>query len=188
MKCKRNGIRREGESCVKNNLCSYPACMEKPYFTKYLPRLGDYDNLKIGEKVFCGGGDDGNTENMVLLDYTGQEYGVCRAKLFLCSRDIKKGDKVISICDGAEGIVKGWLDEHMDVIFTDEGKECDFASPSDAVVKVIGEVSPEAAWAKEGEGFDEHEVHRCFVHEDISKLSDPMKRKVKLKGPCGHFH
>lgn len=94
--------------------------------------------------------------------------------LMICSRDIKVGDKV-----------RG--DEiSFDVLIKDE-QALELAIATNHY-KVIGKISPSAIWVKEGMEFDEDEIHRCFVHEKVSNLSDPMIRKVQVKGPCGHFH
>lgn len=114
-----------------------------------------------------------------------------KLKLFLCSRDIQVGDRVETIRD-TKGIVALINDKGVFVKIDD----FDYSSYVDkhhhykkeSVYKVIGEISPEATWVTEGMEFEEDEIFRCFVHENVSKLSDPMKREVQIKGPCGHFH
>lgn len=62
----------------------------KKYFAKYLPIKGDYKDLKEGELIAVSGADgDGPIK---FTKYTGQELGICRAKLFLCTHDIQVGD------------------------------------------------------------------------------------------------
>ena len=49
--------------------------------------------------------------------------------------------------------------------------------------KVIGEISPDATWVKEGDEFDESDIdHGGWVDEDLKTIL------IKIKGPCGHFH
>jgi hypothetical protein len=77
-------------------------------------------------------------------------------------------------------------------------------------VKIVGEISPEATWVKEGNEFDEEEVQECWLwnHSTGSIVlrkhegSEIDKRIIKkehgdqiefktgylIKGPCGHFH
>ena len=51
------------------------------------------------------------------------------------------------------------------------------------VIKVIGEISPDATWVKEGDEFDESDIdHGGWVDEDLKTIL------IKIKGPCGHFH
>lgn len=52
----------------------------------------------------------------------------------------------------------------------------------DCVIKVIGEISPDAIWVKEGDEFEEDEVN--IIQLPISKLNH-----VEIKCPtCGRFH
>lgn len=51
----------------------------------------------------------------------------------------------------------------------------------DNYVTVIGEISPEASYVKEGDEFEESSI-RYGVEGD--KWSDA----IYIKGPCGHFH
>lgn len=154
----------------------------KKYFTKYLPVEGE---IKNGDKYV--------TEDGILRDTTYQTEdgrgGTIdrthdkKVKLFLCSRDIQVGDKVIDSIDGKEYEVKsGFLPPEM--------------------VKVIGEISPEAKWVKEGDEFLGPEAGvKCEVfpihdHDDETEemiFTDKYGKKVDtpiylIKGPCGHFH
>lgn len=104
-------------------------------------------------------------------------------KLFLCSRDIKMEDTVSWLVDGK---VKS------DVLSTQEW--IDFAKESDCF-KIIGEISPDATWVKEGDKFDENEVQIMGgnqwgeLHDlGLYKKSDNVNVVCLIKGPCGHFH
>lgn len=172
----------------------------KNYFCKYLPvgeKVVPGDWMKIhctGKVVQCTGFDGPkpsyNNDRCVTRpgDHT-------RVKLFLCSRDIQVGDKVIDSIDGKEYEVKsGFLPPEM--------------------VKVIGEISSEATWVKEGDEFDEIRYECLSINafgegtshvftEDQFKKRDikPYPRtnslcaprgiwflSIMVKGPCGHFH
>ena len=162
--------------------------MNKLYFAKYLPvgeKVVPGDWMKIhctGKVVQCTGFDGPkpsyNNDRCVTRpgDHT-------RVKLFLCSRDIQVGDKVIDSIDGKEYEVKsGFLPPEM--------------------VKAIGEISPEAKWVKEGDEFLGPEAGvKCEVfpihdHDDETEemiFTDKYGKKVDtpiylIKGPCGHFH
>lgn len=118
---------------------------------------------------------------------------IVEPKLLLCSRDIQVGD-IASASYPSTVTKNAMVIESMDdmsvphwrVKYNDDPEF--YYWEKDVTFKVIGAISPEAAWIKEGDEFDETEVHRCFVHENVSTLSHPMKRKVQIKGPCGHFH
>lgn len=115
-----------------------------------------------------------------------------RVKLFLCSRDIQIGQRVWD-SQTSERYNKVEYEESTSWACDSHSVDSSvgnvvYTVPKERAIIVIGEISPEARWVKEGDEFDEEEVHRCFVHENVSILSDPMKRKVQIKGPCGHFH
>jgi len=67
--------------------------------------------------------------------------------LFLCSRDIQAGDEVQSKLGTLDGKV-----EHK--------FQLEEALKEDVWFKVIGEISPEAIWVKEGDEFDEDEISK----------------------------
>lgn len=108
--------------------------------------------------------------------------GEIKAKLFLCSRDIQVGDKYFHddfypypVGDIADTNTKV-MNAHMMVSNEGEDYEGDWS------YKVVGEISPEATWVKEGDEFDEDEVSRCFYGKECPG------GKVKIKGLCGGFH
>ena len=120
--------------------------MSKLYFAKYLPVEGEIKENDtflehgISYRLLSKRKDDWVicTRNLEK-----QFADVCKdpkkSKLFLCSRDIQVGDKVIDSTDGKEYEVKEGL-----------------LSPE--MVKVIGEISPDATWVKEGDEFDKEQL------------------------------
>lgn len=70
----------------------------------------------------------------------------CGVKLFLCSRDIQVGDKIT--LDGISFTEFTRLKELSKV----------YAPKFDSYFKVIGEISPEAIWVKEGDEFEEEDI------------------------------
>lgn len=130
-----------------------------------------------------------------------------KVKLFLCSRDIQVGDKVLDK-NGKE-----WETAELQKDFFDNKKQ----ALESGLYKVIGEISPEATWVKEGDEFDEedvqikyHTIHECLCQKSLgyedeacshysggtNKYVDGCYRKeklstsyeIKVKGQCGHFH
>lgn len=125
-----------------------------------------------------------------------------KVKLFLCTRDIKVDDKVRygyspnspeHICESLDGC------------------------KANGCWKVIGEISPDATWVKEGDEFYEddvqawgvcaeenHHFHNHTWEKDIEYIAKHALNEVtrccfecdceidnryfKIKGPCGHFH
>lgn len=65
-------------------------------------------------------------------------------KPYLCSRDIQVGDKVVALSGNNELIHSIVTDTHKLI----------------ETYKVIGEISPDAKWVKEGDEFDEDQVRR----------------------------
>ena len=128
----------------------------KPYFTKYIPVM---TKMQIGADVPV-------------------------QHLFLCSRDIQVGDKVKyqyhfeGQARYADGIVKSIPEKHEDyVTYHLDIEGVDTPSLGIGTFKVIGEVSPNAIWVKEGMEFEEEDV-------DIFSIL-----YIKFKCPtCNTFH
>ena len=95
-----------------------------------------------------------------------------KVKLFLCSKDIKIGDKVYQIDKNHYGEYTGMI-ENWNTYKIGEGKENLLSSPKDKLIKVIGEISTEAIWIKHMDEIDEEEVyfhynHRKFRDKDFT--------------------
>lgn len=149
--------------------------MEKKYFVKYIPVGGEIKKVEVGTilKIHLAMGTEYIVTSVEGDKYTcdlreglnndDTKYGgfgsikglkddeiVGKVKLFLCSRDIQEGDRVrVEWNDGktTEEIVAKfnyWIE-------------------GEPVYKVIGEVSPNAIWVKEGMEFEEDQVQ---VHVD----------------------
>lgn len=152
----------------------------KPYFAKYLPVEGE---IKDGDSYlhFTGRLYHGFSENA-----TFKNKGDKKVKLFLCSRDIpEQGDLAYPIGGGVKTLMYHNVGEQK------LGLE---------FIKVIGEISPEAKWVKEGDEFDEYRdvwyfelngkwkyVGRNTV-DWVKERGSEIKLVCKVKGPCGHFH
>lgn len=163
--------------------------MSKPYFAKYIPVEGEIKDgdLYINPKM----------KNRIILPraYGNDDssyVGFQKVKLFLCSRDIN------------------WTED-----LKESGKVHIHHDGSEPPFKVVGKVSPEATWVKEGDEFEEHHVRKYIELEiyyadaseqwqtglriiEPEKEYIPRKEKgydesityetIQIKGPCGHFH
>lgn len=159
------------------------------YFAKYLPvegeiKKGDITDYGLIVKPIFRSGKSWRVKQDD--NYIDLKYDVLpkKVKLFLCSRDIpKKGDYVVNNLDLLHGIAQHDLNEG-------EIKDNEYT-------KVIGEISREAIWIKEGDEFDEEDWRFVTYADDINPiLLDKTKQwdrkkypvNLEIKGPCGHFH
>ncbi len=163
--------------------------MKLLYFAKWLPVEGEIkegDMYLFGNKVFKAGND--------------KRYGrgLKKMKLFLCSRDIKLYDEVYNpVTDEYETVVKD--------LYEGGGKRPDKCTDFQEVeqcksFKVIGQISEEATWVKEGDEFDEYrdvwyfELNGKWKYlarnsvDWMRERGEEIKLVCKVKGPCGHFH
>lgn len=166
----------------------------KKYFVRYLPVEGE---IKTGD-VFTVAAPLGNKykANEVKNGYVyvttpkSFRFGLKECtihKLFLCSRAIQVGDEVQ---DGDNFICK--IPNELDL---ENALDNNF-------FKVIGEVSPDANWVKEGDEFEEDEVNKQW-YDDSGSSDNPWQDwfgnleddvitnefiRFQIKGPCGHFH
>ena len=182
----------------------------KQCFVKYLPVEGE---IEEGDKWF--------DKNHNVIEARGPETGKKilialanannrkKAKLFLCSRDIKVGDKYWSEITNSYHICENEDDMEMLNSINDR-----YNKEAEKRYKVIGEISPKATWVKEGDEFDEIRYEclsinafgegttHIFTEEEFKKRDImPYPRTnslcaprgiwflyIMVKGPCGHFH
>lgn len=132
----------------------------KPYFAKYLPVEGEIKKGDIVQwgpfrgPVYAAGGKD-----------------IKKLKLFLCSRNIQVGDKVEWIPFNTSS------DVHSAIVDDGNLYHINKLNP----FKILGEISPDATWVKEGDEFEEDEI-------EYWPLKGGTVPAYKIKGPCGHFH
>jgi hypothetical protein len=132
----------------------------KQYFAKYLPVEGE---IKEGDIVI---GMDGIFEYKGKMNLPDVQLPK-KVKLFLCSRNIQVGDKVLDIRTNT------WKEVNNSC-----GVELYKQKPNDIQFKVIGEISPNAKWVKEGDEFEENDW-------DYSEEEDDKGEKViKIGCPC----
>lgn len=177
----------------------------KTYYTKYLPIEGE---IKVGDYVKNNlDGLEGKTIRSISKEeINDKEYS--KLELFLCSRDIQIEDHAMELLTTGE----------YDIFQIDtENDIYDDMIADKRQFKVIGKVSKDAFWVKDGDEFDDNEINlqwyddsgssditwtninEFFDEDDIidnyiyagksywDYLSGDIKR-VQLKGPCGHFH
>lgn len=162
--------------------------MSKKYFAKYLPVEGEIK--EVGDVALYPNGFSETASSETLSDLIGNT--ACKkAKLFLCSRDIQVGDKFIFDDDLLAGPFE---------VISKETKISAGQAPIDSIqgkgFKIIGEISPDATWVKEGDEFDEEDIYMCRAfrteHGDVWDRPWESDFEVitlfQIKGPCGHFH
>lgn len=139
------------------------------YFAKYLPVEGG---------------------NLIIKNTGGKEEKII-GRLFLCSRDIQVGDKF-----HVDYTISGYTPEQTclnvdsDTVYS-EGINDDIYSPKEKCWKVIGPISPQAIWVKEGDEFEKGEViEGPRVTEDVEIKEGLITRtywgdRVKVIDPKG---
>lgn len=195
--------------------------IQKRYFARNLPVEGE---IKDGDCVFYKDpdpyDDEGNFQDWsgygtmfwdgecklwgIDLGFTTTSVdlvNVKKVKLFLCSRDIQAGD-----------IVKAHEanNSYVDVEYIGESPSCGdrcvvkskgiiMSIHKLAVFKVVGEISPEATWVKEGDEFGETELKwrskeysfggdPIIEYYDFRINIDDSEKTIAILGPCKHFH
>jgi hypothetical protein len=148
----------------------------KKYVAKLLPAEGEIkegdsflytedNSISIAEK------DNEDLPDMNILNSCSSYQKV---ELFLCSRDIQAGDKVITEGLLEEREVK-YIDKNGTLFFTN-GDDCD----SIHCCKKIGKVSPDAVWVKDGMEFDEEDVAVIYEPgEDMETEYIPISEWLK---------
>lgn len=158
------------------------------YFAKWLDVKKKVKNGEYGINVKCILPDHGNyvykdvsieydtiviQGNKTLFD---KKYAK-KVQLFLCSRDIQIGDHY------------QWQDSDSSI-----GHGIKITAVSPDAYKIIGPISPEAEWVKEGDEFEENQV--ATLHSDgelLNQVKNTPKSLlknciIKVKCPCcGEF-
>lgn len=151
----------------------------KKYFAKYLPVEG---KIKEGEPYLNKGVlffadpvfDEGNNPNNSNPRITNK-----KAVLFLCSREIQVGDEITWIGTGGSPQTPFGTKMKHDTPLTS-------GIMHENWIKVIGEISPEATWVKEGDEFDLKDFNPISAAN--IQHNKPITDSIRIKGPCGHFH
>lgn len=170
------------------------------YFAKYLPVEGKVkpkDKFKhgINGRYLAIASDGWNEQSKIFFP----EY--FKVKLFLCSRDIKVGDKFKSpLYPDKEYECLEKPDPTPQGVYPDK---CYYTKnrlwfqwiPYSEGYKVIGLISKQAVWVTEGMEFDESDLRMLIKGNTTDWEFDPTYptekyplKHILVKGPCGHFH
>ncbi len=155
----------------------------KPYFVKYLPVPGE---IKEGDKFIVP--DSNVIYERNILGTHDRSHVEKKVKLFLCSRDIQVGGKVVYEAHLDFGVQLVTNIEDDEVVLLNDGSK----THAHNLLKVMGEISPEATWVKEGQEFDEDDwqfaVYDFDERRELPKNPIPKFANLEIKGPCEHFH
>lgn len=197
----------------------------KPYFAKYLPVEGEIkegDRVKlptefIATAVIENGKIGWHALNNNTIGHVYFLVGSKKVKLFLCSRDIQIGDKVLCPMPYQNNKLEEFIitekpkNYHLDMLvgrFADGREMKEPAYLNQSTFKIIGEISPDAlSYIKEGDEIDENHVeawyyddlHKSFLLKvgrlSVLQVDEEKWRELrgvrtifKIKGQCGHFH
>lgn len=154
----------------------------KTYFAKYLPVEGE---IKEGDRYRYKGYPmtpliEGRGNRNVQMIGKPLE----KVKLFLCSEDIQVGDNVID--PGTKNLSSETVLDKEDLEFLNSVR----------AFKVIGEISPEAVWVKEGDEFDRPDFEAIWRDElgNLNFCAYDLKGAeqeliIRIKCPtCKTFH
>lgn len=146
----------------------------KNYYCKYLPVEGE---PKEGDITLLAG--EVAPYNKIVpigLKAANSQLKYQKVKLFLCSRDVKIGDKLYPL-EGAE----------------DQNEGAEMTCLQDVAVfkrnkafKVIGEISPDAKWVKEGDEFDLTDFNPLSAA--AIEHNKPIKAPIKIKNKDGNYY
>lgn len=174
------------------------------YFAKYLPVEGE-----IKEQMVLAT-DTNAIFHMHEKDYEGAKLANSlhlykKVQLFLCSRDIRVGDTNVHtgiLVHDNEEIVKEVKDESQ-LRFMQGVAEANKV----VLFKVLGPISPDATWVKEGDDILSKNVHRGvykmghkgWMVVDCEDSAEEWEKEPAIaingwakcyliEGPCGHMH
>lgn len=163
--------------------------MNKPYIVKWLPVSGEVEE---GDRYMLTSPDIIHTcfktpeGTLSTFLFTSKPKKV---KLFLCSRDIKVGDKFFrryanSTTEHTSEMVCIAIG---DGVFYSEGINDTIQSENYLSYKVIGEIPSSCKWVKEDDEYSEEEVAITAMYQRY----EPHAFKynwIRIMGPCGNFH
>jgi hypothetical protein len=187
--------------------------MSNTYFVKYLPREGRPEEKNmckhtltgfIGRLEYWDSQKMGKRDEGYYLVSNTEFQGVSKTYLekvepFLCSKDVKVGDKVL--CNGHEDEVLQYpytdpYGDGYDILLKEEGTQV----LGYDVFKVIGKISSEAC-VKDGDVLTEDQVMFMLIniiHAGINGTLERLRQiypaftykdiRVKIRCPWGHYH
>lgn len=152
----------------------------KPYFVKYFAVDGE---VSTGDFFIERGHVYGPMDAATAANIRKGFVPARKAVRYLCYRDTQNVKSINIDQQQWQEMSRSEKDEHLLSI---------------GQYKVIGEISPEATWVKEGDEFDDKdiEVYTIDVLEnryipisiEEKRVIERSKSIIKIKGSCGHFH
>lgn len=173
--------------------------MEK-YFAMYLPIKGEIKGGKFKTPM----GTIATVHKILesfpekILDTNGNCWPAAKCEkveLSLCSRDLRVGDKVYNADRPSIGIgevINPYGDGELLNIKFESFQVGGFLGNS--YFKIIGPVSEDAGWVKEGDKFGDKDIdlgenlYPGTITRAAIKLLGLIPPPIKIKGICGHFH
>jgi hypothetical protein len=141
------------------------------YFAKYLPvegEIGKGHYFIFEGKVYLSNNDGTDNVTVESTEWYHNRRQCKKVKLFLCSRDIQLGDTV-------EGFPN----------FISNQDDLDYAIDNKSF-KVIGEISPEATFVKEGDEFEEYQewwFHSAYRQSVMRVCNNDWDEKIRNHRP-----
>ncbi len=169
----------------------------KPYFANWIVVEGE---LEVGDMTFWEGDEGYYANEFLAVTDSFITHAIAsgwkKYKLFLCTRNIKEGDKVMDE-DGDVGIVTDAKDLHnIEVDYENgaRGISCMVENCEDKkqegfqdLFKVIALISPKARWVKVGHEFEENEVRiQKICHDDSTPPYDSYCSYCQRSMECGN--
>lgn len=148
----------------------------KQYFAKYLPVEGE---IKEGDTYRVKG-----TEKILVANKYFKEMDQSlleKVKLFLCSRDIQAGDEYYFLPNPIYYSENKQTYKRLDQKLVEENP----LLPR-FMYKVIGEISPEATWVREGDKFDLTDFNPLSAA--AIEHNKPIVQPIRIKYLHGNFH
>ena len=171
----------------------------KKYFAKLLPVEGE---IKKGDKYIteCGNiyTSDTSDHSDIIKATSKKQFDKYfkKVKLFLCSRDIQKGDQIYLTKEKEYHKFQYETKDRITCQTLNGIHDEDFDIQDR--FKVIGEISPDATWVKEGDEFDEEDIRFAFsipyedydwaTYDEWKENKHDYWKTIQIKGPCGYLH
>jgi hypothetical protein len=145
-------------------------------FAKYLPVKG---KIKEGDSYFHF---TGRLYHGFSDSATFKNKGDTKAKLFLCSRDIKVGDKVMSYGHGvSETVISVRTASNLPMkpllATIKSHSKAGYTALASYYYKVLGKISSECSWVKEDDEFELHDLNplSAAAIEHNKPITEPIK-------------
>jgi len=165
------------------------------YFAKYLPIEGEIKEGNLIATRLLPNVPIGNASKEQIELGINKQGNYTKVKLFLCSRNIQRNDSIYCSIEDYQKRSPILVQEHAIEALKEK-----------RAFKVIGEISPEATYVKEGDEFEAKDLQYPEEYWPATPSNDGAHTKkypftisdeqpydhiqlvVQVKGPCGHYH